>query len=188
MSLPQFLIYTNLYCELFRFNLAQVFSTNYSSCKRCTCVCVKSKGNAQPADNSVPELLPGADPEGDVDPSGLEKPLRQAVPILLWPQRRSPRRGAPPAAPAAPAAPADPAAPAAPAACCWAATVSCNTHLPFRLRTADTLQVMRETAVIQLWCVNYVKVSQLLGYNTHTAEGRTDAQHSWTLSWMWHKV
>lgn len=40
-------------------------------------------GNAQPADDSEPELLQGADPEGDVDPFNLEEPLCQTLPILL---------------------------------------------------------------------------------------------------------
>lgn len=40
-------------------------------------------GNARPADNSEPELLQGADQEGDVDPFNLEEPLCQTLPILL---------------------------------------------------------------------------------------------------------
>lgn len=40
-------------------------------------------GDALPADDPEPELLPRADPEGDVDPFGLEEPLCQALPVLL---------------------------------------------------------------------------------------------------------
>lgn len=48
--------------------------------------------DASPADNSEPELLQRADPEGDADAFGLEEPLCQAVSILLEPSE--PQRGA----------------------------------------------------------------------------------------------
>lgn len=48
-------------------------------------------GNERPADDSEPELLQGADPEGDVDPFNLEEPLRQTLPILLQSQEQQQR-------------------------------------------------------------------------------------------------
>lgn len=68
--------------------------------------------DAIPADDTEPELLQRADPEGDVDPFGLEEPIRQALPVLLQPPVQEHRANT-----------------AAPSACC--PPVRCFIHIKF---------------------------------------------------------
>ncbi|KAK9529639.1 hypothetical protein VZT92_013718 [Zoarces viviparus] len=49
----------------------------------------QSSVSGSDADDPEPELLPGADPEGDVDPFGLEEPPCRPLPVLLQPPQKT---------------------------------------------------------------------------------------------------